>query len=265
MARPRTYKTQGIVLKQTPIGEADRILSICTADLGKLRAVARGVRRPKSKLAGHLEPLTHVRVSVAEGRSLDNIAEAETIHSFKGLREDLQRLSRAIYLADLVESFTAERSPSATTFQILLEALGRLQEDASPARVIRYFEIQLLRCSGFGPELHLCVECRSVLEPGDHLFSPTRGGILCNDCRVAQEEAMLSISLNAVKVLRFFQAEPYSRVAGLRLSAGLLEELERLLAAYIRHVLERELKSTEFMNLVTSARRPAQSVAGRRA
>ena len=265
MARPRTYKTQGIVLKQTPIGEADRILSLHTADLGKLRAVARGVRRPKSKLAGHLELLTHAKVSVAEGRSLDTIAEAETIHSFRGLREDLSLVSRAIYLADLVEGFTAERSPSAATFQLLLEALGRLQDDESPARVMRCFETQLLRCSGFGPELHRCVECRSVLEPGDQLFSSARGGILCNDCHVEQEEAMLSISLNAIKVLRFFQAEPYSRVAGLGLSVGLLEELERLLAAYIRHVLERELKSTEFMNLVTSGRRPAHSAAGRRA
>ena len=265
MARPRTYKTQGIVLKQTPIGEADRILSICTADLGKLRAVARGVRRPKSKLAGHLEPLTHVLVSVAEGRSLDTIAEAETMHSFKGLREDLQCLSRAIYLADLVEGFTAERSPSATTFQLLLEALGHLQRGDGPARIVRYFEVQLLKVSGFGPELYRCVECHSVLEPGDHLFSPAKGGILCNDCRVSQEEAMLSISLNAIKVLRFLQAEPYSTVAGLRLSAMLLAELERLLAAYIRHVLERELKSTEFMNLVTSGTRPAQSTAGRRA
>ena len=254
MARPRTYKTQGVVLKQMPLGEADRLLTLHTPDRGKLRAVARGVRRTKSRKAGHLEPLTHVLLSVAEGRSLDAIAEAETIQSFRGLREDLERVSKGLYLAELVDSFSVEQSPSAAVFELLVSALGWLQETESSALLLRYFEVRLLANSGFGPELHQCVECRSILGPADHLFSSSKGGVLCPQCRVLPGEAMLPLSLGAMKVLRYLQREAYAKAAELEVPALILEELERLLGSYIRYVLERDLKSTEFMNLVTSTR-----------
>jgi DNA repair protein RecO (recombination protein O) len=255
MARPRIFKTHGVVLKQMPVGEADRILTLCTPDTGKLRAVARGVRRTKSRLGGHLEPLTHVSLSVAQGRGLDTITEAETIHSFRGLREDLQLVSRAVYLAELVDGFSAEQSPSAAVFDLLLDTLGRLQKADSPPRVLRHFEVQLLRHSGFGPELYRCVECRSVVEPGDHLFSCPRGGVLCPQCRVQPGEAMLPVSLNAMKVLRHFQREAHAGAARLGVPPAILRELERLLGTYITYVLERELKSTQFMNLVAPTTR----------
>ena len=254
MARPRTYKTQGVVLKHMPLGEADRLLTLLTPDRGKLRAVARGVRRTKSRKAGHLEPLTHVRVSVAEGRGLDIIAEVETIHSFRGIREDLKRVSQALYLAELVDSFSVEQSPNAEVFELLVNALGWLQKDESSTLLLRYFEVRLLASSGFGPELYRCVECRSVLGPGDHLFSFSKGGVLCPNCRVLPGEAMLPLSLGAMKVLRFLRREPYAKVAVLEVPAVYAEELERLLGAYIRYLLERDLRSTEFMNLVTSPR-----------
>ena len=253
MARPRTYKTQGIVLKHTPLGEADRIVALFTPDMGKLRAVARGVRRPKSKLGGHLEPLTHVLVSLAQGRNLDTITEAETIRSFRGLREDLRLVSRGIYLAELVESFSVEQSPAAAVFELLLNALAWMEKADSSELPLRYFEVQLLRNSGFGPELYRCVECNATLEPGDHLFSSAKGGILCPQCRAPSEEALVPLSLGAIKLLRFMQREAYPKVAELRVPPVFLEETERLLRTYIRHVLERELKSAEFMNLVTSA------------
>ena len=187
MARPRTYKTEGIVLKQMPLGEADRILTLYTTDLGKLRAVARGVRRPKSRLAGHLEPLTRATVSVSEGRSLDHIAEAETLQSYRRLREDLELVSKAMYLADLVDSFTVDRSPSLALFNLLAGSLARLESARSSDTVLRYFEVQLLHTSGFGPELRQCVECRGELEPATHHFCPASGGILCACVRAVRE------------------------------------------------------------------------------
>ena len=257
MARPRTYKTQGIVLRQMPLGEADRILTLYTPDLGKVRAVARGVRRTKSRLSGHLEILTHVRVSVAEGRSLDAITEAETIHSFRGLREDLPLVTKAVYLAELVDSFSTEQSPGATIFELLLGALDDLQTAEGPDQLLRQFEVQLLKHSGFGPELYRCVECRTVLEPGDHLFSCAAGGVLCPQCRTRSVDALLPLSLNAMKVLRYFQHEDQARVGELKVTAALLNELERILRTYIRYVLERDVKSAEFMNLVSGSRSAA--------
>ena len=89
MARPRTYKSEGIILKGIPLGEADRIVTIYTLGSGKLRLVAKGVRRSRSRMSGYLEPLTYVSISVAEGRNIDTITEVEIIQSFREIREDL--------------------------------------------------------------------------------------------------------------------------------------------------------------------------------
>ena len=254
MARPRTYKTQGVVLKQSPLGEADRILTLYTADRGKIRAVARGVRRTKSKVAGHLEPLTHAMVSVAEGRSLDAITEAETVTSFRAVKEDLKRISLGMYLAELVDAFSADGSPNPRVFELLLSALGWIQQTDDPAKALRHFEVQLLWHSGFGPELHRCVECSSVVGPGDHLYSCSKGGILCEQCRKQPDDRLVALTVNASKVLRYLQRERYERVAELKVPTPILAELERLLRAYLRYVLDRELKSVEFMHLVASDR-----------
>ena len=253
MARPRTYKTEGVVLRQTPLGEADRILTLYTQDMGKLRAVARGVRRTTSKLGGHLDQLMHAALSLSVGRNLDTVLEAQAIHSFRGLREDLDKLSQAVYLAELVDGFSVEQSPNTALYNLLLSTLNALEAGRPPAPLMRYFELHLLRHSGFGPELHRCIECRSALEPADHLYSCAGGGVLCQDCRVTSREALLPLSLNAMKVLRFFEREPFDRALSLGVSNELLGQAERLLGTYIRHVLERQLNSTEFMKLVASA------------
>ena len=254
MVSRRTYKTQGVVLKQTPIGEADRILSIFTPDLGKVRVVARGVRRTKSRLGGHLEPLSQVSISVSRGRTLDVITEAETLRSFRALREDLRRVSEGVYLAELVESFSAEQQPNRAVYRLLLDALEWLETSGDATQAIRCFEMQLLDHSGFGPELHQCVECRSTLEPGAYLFNSAKGGVLCQQCNLLSGEALLPVSLNANKVLRYFQRERLEKAAALGVPQAMLDEVNRLLRTYIRFVLERELKSAEFLELVSRQR-----------
>ena len=250
MVRPRTYKTRGVVLKQTPLGEADRILTIYTPDLGKLRAVARGVRRTTSRLGGHLEPLSHASISLSRGRSLDAISEAETIRSFRAVREDLQRLSEGVYLAELTDSFSAEQQPGLEVYYLLLDALGSLDGSDGARQTVRHFEVQILSRSGFGPELHQCVECRTTLEPGDYFHSSAKGGVLCDSCKALSEDALLPLSLNANKVLRFLATASVDRAAALQVPPGVAAEADRLIRSYIRYVLERELKSVEFMDLV---------------
>ncbi len=256
MARPRTYKTRGVVLKQMPLGEADRILTLCTHDRGKVRAVARGVRRMKSRLSGHLEPLTHVRISVAEGRDLDHLNEAETVHSFRALREDLDRVSVAVYLCELTDSFTAEGAPTPEILELLLATMRMMEGGEGSPMLVHAFEAKVLGYSGFGPEVQRCAQCRSELDPDDHVHSSSAGGILCPSCKVKSGDAMVSVSMNAIKVLRFLQRESIRRAPSLNVSPALVGEVERLLSAYIRHVLERELKSTEFMKLVAAGGRP---------
>lgn len=255
MARPKTYKTRGVVLKHAPLGEADRILTLCTHDRGKVRAVARGVRRTKSRLSGHLEPLTHVRVSIAEGRSLDHLGEAETVRSFRALREDLGRMSVAVHLCELVDRFTAEGAPAPEVLDLLLSAMAMLEEGEGSPMLVCAFQVKLLGYSGFGPEVQRCAWCRADLEPYDHVFSSAAGGILCPSCRVGSEDALLSASMNAIKVLRYLQRNGIGRAPSLNVSPELSGQVERLLSAYVTYVLERELKSTGFMKLVGPAER----------
>lgn len=259
MSRPRTYKTEAVVLKQTPLGEADRILVLFTPDLGKVRAVAKGVRRTKSRLGGHLELLNLVSVSLAHGRNLDVVTEAQVIRSFRGVREELEPLSTALYLSELVDGFSTEQASSHEVYTLLVDSLGWLERVERPDLLVRFFEIHLLGYSGYRPELYSCVECRNRLEPGDHLFNCALGGVLCPACRTVSRDAMVPISLNAMKVVRFLQrSDTYSEAGALKVSPGLLAELERLLRTYTRFLLERELKSAEFMRLVSSSpsRRP---------
>ena len=117
MPRPRVYKAQAIVLRQRKLGEADKIVTLFCAHKGKLDAVAKGVRRTKSRLAGHLEPLTLGAYLIAEGRDLDIVTQAETVEAYAALRDDLERLSRGLYCAELVDRLTPERSEANPVFR----------------------------------------------------------------------------------------------------------------------------------------------------
>ncbi len=252
MTKARFYRTEAIVLKQTPIGDADRVLILLTPDMGKLRAVARGARKSKSKLGGHVEVLNHVRLSLAQGRNLDVVTQADTIHSFRQIKETLEALSKAIYMADLVNNFTAQESPNYAIYRLLWKSLHWLEERDIPPLTLRYFEMKLLFHSGYQPQLHQCVHCRSELMPSDHLFSSALGGIICPDCRVLSSQATTPVTLNTLKVIRHLQRREYPEVAQVKVSLSLAGELERIMRNYINYLLEREVKSVSFMSLVAS-------------
>jgi len=256
--RMRGYKTEGVVLRHVASGEADRIVVLYTPEYGKLRAVAKGVRRVKSKLAGHLELLNRVSVSLAEGRSMDTVTETETVQAYRGVREDLERLSAAMFMAELVDGIAVEQAPSQPAYALLTASLELLETAERPGQAARCFQVQMLALSGFGPELRKCVQCDAELEPRDHAFTVVGGGIICPACRAGSQDALVPISLNVLKVLRFFQREPMEKAASLRLDAQLFDELERVLDGYARYVLERDLKTTEFMDLVRSGRTTRQ-------
>lgn len=254
MTRPRNYKTEAVVLRHIPLGEADRILTLYTPDMGKVRAVAKGVRRVKSRLGGHLELLNRVSVALYEGKSLDVVTEAQVVQNFRAIREDLEPLSRAMYVAELVDGFTSERSPSQAIYTLLVDGLAELEKAAPHDLLMRYFEMRVLEYAGYRPELIQCVACRSTLEPRSHLFSCGDGGVLCPACRVTSSEAMLPVSVGAMKVLRYLQREDrYANVSGLKISGGLLAEARRLLGANIRFLLERDLRSAEFISRLSSS------------
>ena len=130
--------------------------------------------------------------------------------------------------------------------------MKELEDKTETSQILRYFEVQLLSISGFGPELRECDECRTELEPGSHLFSSALGGVLCNMCKTSSQGSLIPLSLNAMKVLRYFQQGSLDNIDELDMPGDLLKELDRVLRNYVRYVLEKDLKSAQFMSLVSA-------------
>jgi len=246
MSRPRTYKTEAVIIKKTRLGEADTILTLYTPHLGKIQGFAKSLRKPKSKMAGHLELLTHSHISLARGRNIDTVTGAQTINSFLPLKTDLDLTSYALYATELVNQFAADNVEDYPLFSLLVETLQNLSRGGDNDLILRYFELHLLDMVGFRPQLEHCVTCKSALKDAVNLFSPAAGGMLCPGCR--QSQLSYPLSENARKVLLLLQNSGYEAVSELEIDRELSRQLEMVMRNYLRYLLEREVKSTAWLD-----------------
>lgn len=246
MAPPRTYHCEALTLKHSPIGEADLLITLFTKERGKLRAVAKGARRSSSKLVGHLEPLTQVRLSLSHGRSLDYVNQAQVIGNFTPLKDGLQSITKGFYLAELVDGFGSEAHPNQPLYQLAVETLHHIGQDPNSELTLRFFELRLLQVSGFMPELYRCVECGLDLVPECHRFSPNVGGALCLDCHPA-EAHIRPLTLRALKVLRLLDRSPSAEIPALQIGASLAQELKTLLGITVEYWLDKRIQSNSIL------------------
>ena len=253
MSNPRNYQTEAIIIKKTKLGEADRILALYTPHLGKIQAVAKGVRRPRSKMPGHLELITHSLVSLARGRNLATVTGSQTINSFLSIKSDLWLTSCALYVVELVNQFTADHIENNPLFRLLLETMEQLCKVNSKELVLRYFELHLVDKVGYRPQLRECVSCHLPLEPTTNYFSPNAGGMLCPECRSSQP-FIHPLSVNAQKVLRLLQSADYDTVNKLKIDDELSQQLEKVLSEYLKYLLEKEVKSAAWLNSLREQR-----------
>lgn len=252
MTAPKTYKTEAIVLKHADIGEADRLLTLYTPNAGKIRAVARGARRTKSRLGGHVEPLMRCSMVVSRGRTFEIISQAEILESFLPIRRNLLRTAQALYFLELTDAFTAEHAENYPVYRLLLESLRLLERSSVRDILSRYFEIQIVSQTGYSPQLYQCINCNARLEPVTNYFAPGGGGILCPSCTPA-EPMVQPISPEALKVLRLLHGGDYPTAARVRLSPPQAQEIRRISQGYVRHLLERDLRSSDFMDHLRKA------------
>jgi DNA repair protein RecO (recombination protein O) len=246
MPDPRDYKTEAIVIKKTKLGEADTILTLFTPYLGKIQGFAKSLRKTKSKMAGHLELLTHSQVSLARGKNIDTITGSQTINAFLPIKSDLWLTSCGLYVAELVSQFTAEHQENLALFNLVLETMERLGQEESKDLILHYFELHLLEHVGYRPQLRECVTCHQALEPTTNYFSPAAGGMLCPDCSTKQAFA-ISLSVNTQKVLRLLQSGDYATAVKVKMEPEPSRELEEVIGGYLRYLLERELKSVAWL------------------
>ncbi|MGO9965190.1 MAG: DNA repair protein RecO [Acidimicrobiales bacterium] len=229
-----TYRDEGVVLRTMRLGEADRIVTLATPGHGKVRAVAKGIRKTKSRLAGRLEPITYVTVMCWRGRELDVVSQVEAIEHFKAIRGDLERVPVAMTMLEVVDNIALERHPMPEVFRMLVGALRTLEERLSPA-LLGSFLWKLLALEGVGPSLEQCAGCGSATELV--AFDPGEGGFLCRSCRRGQAVGAETLSLIRQVLgggLRSALDQPPGRATG---------EAERLALLATEYHLDRRVRS----------------------
>lgn len=249
--RERSYRTEAIILRRFNLGEADRLLTAYSLEYGKLRLIAKGVRRPSSRKAGHLELASRVEMMVARGRELDIVTQAQAIDSYPHLREDLAGFAEASYALELLDRSTVDREANKALYRSLATTLGRLDAGLNPANVMRHFELRLVELVGYRPELFRCVGCGQEIRPEDQFFSPGEGGVLCPRCG-GQRKGSSPIALDVLKVLRHFQRSTFEAVQDLHVRDKVYSEMEQLMENYLSYVLEHRFSSPAFIRHVRS-------------
>ena len=255
MPNPRTYQTEAIVIKKTKLGEADSILTLYTPHMGKIQGFAKSLRKPRSKLAGHLELLTYSLVSFARGKNLDTITGSQTINTFLPLKSDLWLTSCALYATELVNQFTVDHVENYPLFQLLKETMEQLCEASNKELILRYFELHLLSRVGYQPQLQQCVSCHTPLQPTTNSFCPSAGGMLCPRCS-PEQPLSYPLSVNAQKVLRLLQSSDYDTANRLKIDPELSHELEKVMSHYLKYLLERDVKSAAWLETLREQSKP---------
>jgi DNA repair protein RecO (recombination protein O) len=250
MRRLRLYRTSAVVLKRMDLKEADRILTLYTREYGKLRAVAKGVRRTTSRSAGHLELFTLADVLLAQGRELDVISQADTLSAFRRVREDVTLASHAYYLAELTDLLTEDRSENRAVFEALAESFADLEEQPDARVVVIQFQLRLLQALGYRPELGQCVKCRAEIMPGKNQFSAYVGGVLCPECG-PREMSARPLATDPLKLLRHLQRT--GREHYVSVPEAVSREAELVLRDYAEQIIERRLRTPALIARVHQA------------
>lgn len=250
MPNPRLYVTDAIVLTRFDYGEADRIMTLFTPELGKIKAIAKGVRRTKSRLGGSLEPLAELRVALARGRTFDVVTQVQVTHAWLRLRDSLESTATAWYLAELADRSMEERHEAQGLYALLRRAYELLDAGMNAGRVARWYEMHLADELGVRPEVDRCVECDRMLEADEEFrWVPPLGGLLCSRCPGPPADRA-GLSLDALKLLKAYQRLDAEALAALRLPPAVEAEVERTLRDFLRVSLERDARSLDFLDEV---------------
>ena len=250
MNSPRSFNAEAIVLRHRDWGEADRLVTLYTRQRGKIRAVAKGARKIRSRKAGHLQPFTRITVQLARTRGPYIITQVETFDAYLPLRDNLTLTGNASYLVELLERFTYEEEEANTAvFRLLSDSLTRLVQGDDIWVLLRYYEMRLLDHLGFRPRLFHCANCEREIKAENQFFSAAQGGVLCPQCGVSQPSAR-PVDMEMLRYLRHFQRSSYADARRADPNPKIRMSVENLMQFYITYTLERGLNSPQFLKEV---------------
>ena len=246
------YTVNGIVLRRIDFAETDRIVTLYARERGKISGIAKGARKPISRLAGATETLSHGRYQLATGKTLDVITQAEVKDSFPRIRGDLNRVANATYMAELVDKLVEEHEPNADLFDLLLSALYLMERPNDPEKIVHMFELQFVKLVGYEPTLDKCLSCGKP--PADDVFfSASLGGVVCRACPESVGECgplpedAIQISRETSVTMQKLLAADAPEVERMEIPREVMDQIARVMKWHIRYRAERELKSLEFL------------------
>lgn len=252
MRRP-PHKTPAFVLHFLNYGEADRIVTFFTRDFGKVKGIAKGARRSRKRFANAIEPFSHSMLlfSRRDENSLAIIEGCDVINHYPAIRADLGRTMTASYLIELADRFTAEGKRSTGIFQLLEGFLGLLEGGNGLEETTRFFELRLLKLSGYEPVLERCILCNTPLDEIDAAsFDAARGGIRCSHCGRG-DQGCIPVSTGTIKTLLMGKKIETDRIGRLILSENALRESSQIFRHFIRYILGREPKSLRVLDEIS--------------
>jgi len=254
-------KTPAIMLKSRKWRDADRLVTVYTLRFGKIRGVARGARRMKSRFGSALEPFVHADLNLFQKANdpVYRITQADIREPFTELREDLELMAAAGRLVNLVAALTGEGDAGSKIFETLLTGLRAFESGSDPTLTSLVFQIRLLRQAGFAPQLHHCAACgRAVEKVGGskgYPFSPQSGGVVCDACAPRYQDRCLPLSPAGLSLVHHALEWMPAALTRLKVSPFVREEVQAAIEAYTTVVAGRQLPPTDFLVAETSAPR----------
>lgn len=244
-------KTKGIIIKRINLGEADKIITILTDDRGKIRVVARGVRRANAKLSGFLELFHYNEYLLAEGRNLDLITGASTIESFRQISLNLRKIGLAYYVAEIVDKLVEETQEADRIFEITYAVLKEINSAKLPLDFVKgFFELNMLSTLGFKPELDKCIVCEKPIDYTQKFgFSVMLGGLIDNDHFFSDPNAIVLDQFTA-EVLRDMVNLPLKHFRHYRNLSEVIPQVTKISANFLDYMLEKNLHSRKFLEEV---------------
>ena len=240
------YRDEAIILRTQKLGEADRIITLLTREHGRIRGVAKGVRRTMSKFGARLEPGSHVDIQMYEGRTFDTVTQVESIANYgEALADDYQRYTIASAMLETAERFTAqENEPALQEFLLTIGAMKALAEEKyDPALILDAFLLRSCAIGGYAPSLTTCSRCE---KPGPHrYFSLVGGGSVCVDCRPSASATPAPETLELMGALLSGDWQ-----SAMNSDGRYRREANGLIAAYLQWHLERGLRSLPLVERV---------------
>jgi DNA repair protein RecO (recombination protein O) len=247
--RKKFIQTEAIALKVYDFGDADRIFIFLTPGQGIIKIVAKGIRKPKSKMGGHIDVLSKINAYISLNDNLSNLSQVETIENYKTIKEDLTLISVGFYLLELSEKFSVENDPNNDIYYLLSITLDKIDKSVHKELLMRWFELNLLSLSGFLPDLYNCQISGETLLEGDHLFSSINGGLVEKKFST-ETDNYIYVDKNSIKAMRFLVNNEWDKVSTSKFSVKNLEKIKEVTKKYIQTITQSSINSEKFLSRV---------------